>query len=178
LISLESVGWLFFKTGSFRINSVNLIMGCIASLCLPRQAPRFTIEGTYLGRVTRIYDGDTWHIIIKVNGKSSTFTVRLAAIDTPELRHTEGRHKEAGIKVRDYCRMRWDGKRVKCVAQGLDKYGRLLATIYPGRCGCGQSANSVLLSKGYALPYSGGTKTEWSQGDLDKILGQSAFLPF
>lgn len=162
-------------------------MGCIPSLslpcCLPSSAPRFTVEGVFWGRITKVYDGDTWHAIIRINGHSATFVLRLSGLDTPELKGpgVSPREKEAGAKVGDYCRNKWLGKSVRIVARGLDKYGRLLATIYPVRLGCftcGMSANEDLLRRGYALPYDGGTKTEWKAKDLNRILGNQAFLPY
>jgi endonuclease YncB( thermonuclease family) len=135
----------------------------------------------YWARITEVYDGDTWHAVIKVNGQVATFTLRLAGIDTPETRGQTLREKEAAKRVRDYCRTKWLNRRVRILAQGLDKYGRLLATVYPVKCGCftcGTTANHDLLNRAYALPYAGGTKDGWTPEALDRILGQDALLPF
>ncbi len=162
-------------------------MGCIPSLCmpccLPRSAPRFTIEGVFWARIVKIYDGDTWHGIIRVNGHSSTFVLRLAGLDTPELKGpgVSAKEKEAAAVVRNYCQTNWLHKTVRMVSQGMDKYGRLLVTVYPLTfyCfACRTSVNQDLLKKGYAMPYDGGTKSKWVEHELDAILGDKAFLPY
>jgi len=152
-------------------------MGCIPSLCmpccLPASAPKFTIEGVFWARIVKVYDGDTWHGIIRVNGHPSTFVLRLAGLDTPELKGASSKETEAAKVVRDYCRTRWLHKKVRLVAQGMDKYGRLLATIYPltFKCfACGASVNHRLIKEGYALPYDGGTKSQWTDKALNTIL--------
>ena len=152
-------------------------MGCIPSLCmpcfLPSSAPRFTIEGVFWARIVKVYDGDTWHAILRVNGRASTFVLRLAGLDTPELKGSSPQEKEAAVCARDYCRARWLNKKVRVVAQGMDKYGRLLGTVYPLTCkcfACGNSVNQWLIKEGYALPYGGRTKKQWTDKSLNKIL--------
>jgi endonuclease YncB( thermonuclease family) len=140
---------------------------------LPSSAPRFTIEGVFWARITKVYDGDTWHAILRVNGRTSTFVLRLADLDAPELKGSSSKEKEAAARVRDYCRARWLNKTVRVVSKGMEKYGRLLVTVYPLTCKCfafGNSVNHHLIVKGYALAYDGRTKNQWTDKALNKIL--------
>lgn len=118
--------------------------------------------------VTDVYDGDTITIVAKHN-RLTEFKVRLYGIDTPELRTGDDESKQKGIKARNYLRSlilnkrigirvlnnkKYNGKMVR------PKYNRLIAIIYPRSC-CfnhAESYNDLLINKGYATAYFGGTK--------------------
>jgi endonuclease YncB( thermonuclease family) len=57
-------------------------------------APKFSFKGKKLiGKIVKVYDGDTYHLVLNVNYKWQRFSVRAAGIDTPERR---GNLKEFG----------------------------------------------------------------------------------
>ena len=111
-------------------------------------------------KVVSVYDGDT----ITVAAKSSCtappllYKVRLARIDTPELRTKDAEEKRLAILARDALSEKILGKIVTLENVGLEKYGRVLADIsYRGENIC-----DWLLKEKYAKPYDGGTKdTDW-----------------
>jgi endonuclease YncB( thermonuclease family) len=93
------------------------------------QYPEFTLNGqTYLGRVTKVYDGDTITAAIHLCNAYYRFSFRLEGIDTPEV--SSGVVREFGARVRDHVRDLILGRIVKIRAGEMDKYGRPLARFY------------------------------------------------
>ncbi|KAK3285990.1 hypothetical protein CYMTET_6427 [Cymbomonas tetramitiformis] len=73
--------------------------------------------------------------------------------------------KSAGYVVRDYLRSLIQDKEVYLECEELDKYGRLLVTMYlDDLC-----INAHLVDKGYGKPYAGGTKTPFTTAELEDI---------
>ena len=103
----------------------------------------------YNATVLQVYDGDTITIEVDLGFKiSQTIKVRLAGIDTPEVKGSE---RERGLMVRDWLRDKILGKEV-CIKTYKDKtgkYGRYIAEVFYG----GDCINALLLSIGYAKPY-------------------------
>ena len=94
--------------------------------------------------------------------------MRLARIDTPELRTKDEWEKRAGVIVRDILVQRIGDKVVELDNVDHDKYGRILAEII---CD-GHNVSDWLLDSGWACPYGGsGEKmvknTEWKQKVLE-----------
>lgn len=87
------------------------------------------------------YDGDT-----------VTATYRLAGVDTPELRGACEREKRLAMEARDFTRA-WlsDWRGVTVETQGLDKYGRVLATMRRG----GADLGDALVAAGLARRWTG-----------------------
>lgn len=104
----------------------------------------------YYCQVEKIYDGDTVTTALIDIGFGQEFktTLRLAAINTPELR---GSSKQAGIVSRDRLIELILGKRViiETERDNTGKFGRYLATIYRRRV----NVNQLLLDEGLAKPY-------------------------
>lgn len=96
------------------------------------------------------YDGDTIYVevdlgfTIKVKKK-----LRLARIDTPELR---GEERERGLMVRDLVRSMILGKCViiKTYKDKAGKFGRYIAEVFLQD---GTNLNDWLLENGHAVPY-------------------------
>ncbi len=133
----------------------------LAVLCSP--APSFAQTYFDLGPATyhTCYDGDTCmmsllgvhpffgdHILIRING-----------IDTPEIKGHCEREKLLARQARDYVRSLLEpAKEIRLLNPGRDKYFRIDAEILAD----GQNVGRLLLEKGYAVPYDGGTKTvDW-----------------
>lgn len=105
-------------------------------------------------KVTDAYDGDTVKLVLDLGfSVKMKMTLRLAGIDTPELR---GDEREAGLVSRNWLREQLLIARdedidviVKTSKDKTGKYGRMLATIYID----GLNINETLVDKGLAEIY-------------------------
>ena len=136
--------------------------------------PEFTLKGIKtFARVVSIYDADTVKLVIPVLGCFFKFNVRLLEIDACEMK---SKNKELAIHARDRLFELVTGRRsdptwkkkdiesylngdvylvwVECV--DFDKWGRVLANIYPSAGG--KSFSQCLLEENLAYPYQGGSK--------------------
>ncbi len=110
---------------------------------------------SYSATVVDIYDGDTFTLNFEM-GFSLRYedVIRLARVDTPELR---GEERPRGIKVRDVVEKLILNKRVIAITDQDDrgKYGRLLTEIYyqDTKCKCWINLSDYLLEKGMADLY-------------------------
>ena len=120
----------------------------------------FAQQFIFKAKVLRVYDGDTITVDIdlcfSIKLKAS---VRVAGIDTPEIRTRSKLEKALGYKARD--RMReLCGKTVWLESLGggkLDKYGRVLANLYTYD-GIEDIA-ATLIKEGHGVAYDGSKKT-------------------
>jgi endonuclease YncB( thermonuclease family) len=115
------------------------------------------------GKVIKVYDGDTITIASKIPGTALPiyrFRVRLAGIDSAEIKgHTEA-EKRVAIEARDALHKLIFGKMIVLQNLGTEKYGRILADIYIENL----HVNQWMLDNNYAVPYDGGKKVrppEW-----------------
>ena len=94
------------------------------------------------------------------------FRVRLAGVAAPEIRGaTSADEKRAAIAARDALRAAILGELVTLTVYGLDKYGRLLASVVHDRTG---DVSRWLLEAGYVRPYDGWKRGEWTR-QTDKV---------
>ena len=129
-------------------------------------APLFTLPtvGLTKAKVLSVHDGDTLVAAIELfPGKFFSFPVRLSGIDTPELKPrlnipNRESHIAAAKRARDFLADMVLGKVVSVQFEGIDRYGRQLGRIYLPGAENGVSINEMLLHRGYAAPYFGGTK--------------------
>ena len=110
------------------------------------------------GKVIKVYDGDTFWIVSKINGQDYKFNIRTFGYDSPELRSKDVEERKAGQEARDYVADKILNKVVKIeVIKKKEKYGRILAKIYfHGKC-----LNDEMVEKGYGIPYDGGKKKKF-----------------
>ena len=108
-------------------------------------------------KVVSVYDGDTIKAIFPLNGVLYKWNCRLSGVDTPEIRTRNEREKKYGYIVRDKLREQILDQVVNVECGELDKYGRLLVTVYKGE----QDMNRWLIDNDYAFAYDGGTKRSW-----------------
>ena len=122
----------------------------------------FTARANYFHdvEVLRVIDGDTISVTIPnlpdVFGKK--ISVRLAGIDTPEIRGKCAYEKEMARKAKD----RTEGIIMKGDIISLgnvkrDKYFRLLADVLVDS----ENVSAALVKEGLAVTYSGGRKKDW-----------------
>ncbi len=109
------------------------------------------------------YDGDTCtftiHGVPDVFGKK--IGVRLAGIDTAEMRAKCAHEHALAIQARDVVRdMLGNASQITLRDVSRGKYFRLVATIEAD----GVNVSQRLLKRGLAVPYDGGTKThDWCE---------------
>ena len=109
------------------------------------------------GKVVKVYDGDTITVASKLPNMDEPiyrFSVRLAGIDTPEIKGKTIHEKELAIVARDALHNLIFGKMVYFKNVSTEKYGRILADVYFEDI----HINSWMLQNKYAVPYFGGTK--------------------
>lgn len=128
---------------------------------------------TILARVLDVYDGDTVTVIILINGSSKApfkIKVRLAGIDTPEIKTRNKLEKEAGIRVKNYVKKLLDNQIVDLTIDNWDKFGgRIVGNIMLPVSG--MTLSDHLIDKGWAKPYNGKIiKSKWEDNELIEIL--------
>ena len=104
------------------------------------------------------YDGDT--ITVDIKGQHPLFgddiSVRIAGIDTPEIRGKCSQEKELAYEAKKVVSDLLKGTRtitLKNVRRG--KYFRIVADVYAGR----KNVADILVKEGLAVRYDGGTKS-------------------
>jgi micrococcal nuclease len=97
------------------------------------------------GRVLRVVDGDT----VKVQLRGGTETVRYIGVDTPESVKPGTPVQCFGKQASDFNRRLVQGRRVllRFGPERRDRYGRLLAYVYPA--GEPRSVSAELIARGY-----------------------------
>ncbi|NHN38952.1 thermonuclease family protein [Pseudomaricurvus alcaniphilus] len=112
--------------------------------------------------VVGVYDGDTITVTIedwpKIIGDS--VGVRIAGVDTPEIRGKCPGEKSLAMKARAYTRTAvTTGKRVELRNLRRDKYFRILADV----CVDGASVAQGLVDAGLGYGYVGKKKQSWCE---------------
>lgn len=109
---------------------------------------------------TRVVDGDT--IVVCVFEEASKrlykFNVRVAGVDTPEMRGKSDEERTAARLAKRFVEERVLGQKVYLHDVSYDKYGRILARVF---CG-GVDLTRELLKHGMGVAYDGGRKKQFS----------------
>jgi endonuclease YncB( thermonuclease family) len=142
---------------------------------------------TYAGvkgfaKIVKIYDGDTFTIVTKLNKDEPyyQYQLRLAGLDAPELKPAlsipeRELHVQAGQRVRDIIKgILPEGSLIWVEFEKEDKYGRLLGTVYTVKRQCfihrkDYNLCEWLITNHYALPYNGKTKIDFTKSFLKGI---------
>ena len=110
------------------------------------------------GRVIKVFDGDTVTVAAIIpydpERKIYRFTVRLAGIDTPEIRTDDPDELDIAQRAQEALSDLILHKWVHLKNIETEKYGRILADIY---CS-GLHVNQWMLDHRWAVPYNGNTK--------------------
>lgn len=118
-------------------------------------------------RIEEIYDGDTVKIIILLGDIPIRFSLRIFGIDTPEIKHGDGRFPEehdAAVKVRDHMRALFPTNISKICIRDWDKYGgRVLGELF---LPTGENVSEILINGGWGRPYNGEKKKAWTFEEL------------
>lgn len=83
----------------------------------------------YIATLNRVIDGDTISVDVQLGFFiQQTMKLRLAGIDTPELR---GEYKQAGLEAKRFVEAELASAHVICIeTYKLGKYGRYVAEVY------------------------------------------------
>lgn len=113
----------------------------------------------YHANVIDVYDGDTIRVDIDLGFNMSlrNMKVRLAGIDTAEMKSKDAALKQRATEARDWLRAKCLGKDIFLESLGLDKYGRWLGRLHMPDGSC---LNDLLITSGLAVSYDGGTKNQ------------------
>ena len=123
----------------------------------------------FVKSVDRVVDGDTVDISIDLGfDLTKKERVRLAGIDTPESRTKDLAEKKMGYQAKDFLEMHlMEAKRLTVKTEKDGKYGRMLGWLYKTEED-EMSINELMVNKGYAWSYDGGTKEK----NLDDLLAK------
>lgn len=126
-------------------------------------------------RVVDVYDGDTITVVVHVFGDFYKLHVRLQGIDTAEMHSKDAIEKKCALDAKKELLFFLTSKKniesprdllnnethlcyIKC--SGFDKYGRVLADVYPNDNPFSISASEHLMTCGLANQYTGGKKSK------------------
>jgi|TARA_Y100000034_G_scaffold132590_1_gene195967 micrococcal nuclease len=109
----------------------------------------------YKAKVDRVIDGDTVDVIFDLGfGISLANRVRLAEIDTPEMRTRDLKEKEAGLSAYVFTKAWLDSVNgdifIETTLDKAGKYGRVIGKIFNANGDC---LNDALLKFGHAEEY-------------------------
>ncbi|MCC6917632.1 MAG: thermonuclease family protein [Alphaproteobacteria bacterium] len=118
------------------------------------------LPGSYTARVERVIDGDSLRARVTIwLGQEVTTTIRLAGIDTAELRAACPRAHERAAAAKAFLAAHVEGGTVTLTAVETDKYGgRVVARVQDAD---GADLANVLVAQGLALPYDGRQRPDW-----------------
>jgi micrococcal nuclease len=101
------------------------------------------------GLVERVADGDT---VTVITSNQTKLRIRMLGIDAPETpKGTKFPGQPYGPEAEAYLKQLVDGKRVRVEIFGVDRYKRLLSTIFID----GKDINLVMIEMGFAEVYRG-----------------------
>lgn len=149
--------WTFFvRLTRSSTHHIKHNMGCtcgkptLAAASL--DTPLFSLESrTFRAKCVKVYDGDTIHIVIALNGHLTRFKCRMSGYDTAEMTATDAALAEAARAARDALARRILGRICTVYCGKFDKYGRLLIVVSVD----GQNINDWMISSGHGVVYTG-----------------------
>jgi len=133
-----------------------------------KTVPKVPLQNQFtLARIEEVYDGDTVKIIVLLSDTPLRVSLRILGIDTPELKHGEGRLPEehlAAVNVREYVKSLFPTNIAKVRIHDWDKYGgRVLGDLF---LLTGENVSEILIKGGWARPYRGEKKKSWTLEEL------------
>lgn len=126
---------------------------------------KWSLEGleTKDAKIDKVYDGDTFNLVLPVCCEQYIFPCRLNGVDTPEIRTKNNEEKQLGIEVREYVKKLLNDTPFVVKCGKFDKYGRILCDVIITIDGREESMAEHLISKQYAYQYAGGTKRPFNE---------------
>ena len=136
-------------------------MGLVALLAAGLGAPVVAdgLKGPVAANVTQIVDGDTIGVTAQIwLGQTLMIHVRIAGIDTPELKARCAREQVQAEAAQSFLRKRLTGAQIRLSDISYDKYGgRVLAHV----ADAGGDIGEALVAAGLARRYGGGARLSW-----------------
>jgi micrococcal nuclease len=113
-----------------------------------------------VSKVNSVYDGDTFRCDIKSVHPllGANIPVRIANIDTPEIKDKRPAVRKIAFKARDFARHKLlTAKNIRLENVRRGKYFRVVADVYVDNISLGE----LLLNSRLAKKYSGAQKSNW-----------------
>lgn len=108
---------------------------------------------SYTGTVSKVYDGDTLHVI---DGDGAKHKIRMAYIDAPEMKQAYG------TRSRDNLRAAAEGRKVSVRVFETDRYQREVAQVSAGKT----DLNLMQVQDGAAWHYKSYAKEQQDKADF------------
>lgn len=108
---------------------------------------------SYTGTVSKVYDGDTLHVI---DGDGAKHKIRMAYIDAPEMKQAYG------TRSRDNLRAAAEGRKVSVRVFDTDRYRREVAQVSVGKT----DLNLMQVQDGAAWHYESYAKKQQDKADF------------
>lgn len=108
---------------------------------------------SYTGTVSKVYDGDTLHVI---DGDGAKHKIRMAYIDAPEMKQAYG------TRSRDNLRAAAEGRKVSVRVFDTDRYQREVAQVSVGKT----DLNLMQVQDGAAWHYESYAKKQQDKADF------------
>lgn len=108
---------------------------------------------SYTGTVSKVYDGDTLHVI---DGDGAKHKIRMAYIDAPEMKQAYG------TRSRDNLRTAAEGRKVSVRVFDTDRYQREVAQVFVGKT----DLNLMQVQDGAAWHYKSYAKEQQDKADF------------
>lgn len=108
---------------------------------------------SYTGTVSKVYDGDTLHVI---DGDGAKHKIRMAYIDAPEMKQAYG------TRSRDNLRAAAEGRKVSVRVFDTDRYQREVAQVSVGKT----DLNLMQVEDGAAWHYKSYAKEQQDKADF------------
>lgn len=108
---------------------------------------------SYTGTVSKVYDGDTLHVI---DGDGAKHKIRMAYIDAPEMKQAYG------TRSRDNLRAAAEGRKVSVRVFDTDRYQREVAQVFVGKT----DLNLMQVQDGAAWHYKSYAKEQQDKADF------------
>jgi micrococcal nuclease len=145
------------------VQSILTAAALIAVLALPSTlSARERLPGPIQADVVQVRDGDTLEVRARIwLGQVISTKVRLAGVDTPELRGRCHRERQMAEAARDFVKRKLNDPRVTLHDIRYGKYaGRVLARVITVR---GEDLGAALVAAGLARPYRGRRRGSWCE---------------
>ncbi len=136
----------------------HLPIALIAALMPGAATAADLIPGPVNARVVSVYDGDTLTVDAEPwPGLTARTKVRVAGVDTPEIRGKCQAEKDQAIRARDFVRAAV-GAQVQLTSIRPGKYaGRVIADVWVD----GRKLSDLLIAENLGRPYHGGRREGW-----------------
>ena len=134
-----------------------LLLALLLCNCASKQRIKKTYDFKHV-KLNRVIDGDTFKADIKyVNGLlGKDISVRINGIDTPEVRTKDQCEKVKGTAAKLYLESKLKNTKFYLENCGRGKFFRIICDVIAN----GENIGDLMVQKGYAYFYSGGTKPE------------------